>query len=206
MNKVVLIGGGGHSKVIQDIIMLHPDMKLYAIVDDAYKHEYEINGVIYAPINFVNMLDVNDFSFCIAIGNNIIREQIYKRLPIKDDQYITLIHPSAVVSHKSKIGSGTVIMPNVIINADSTIGKHCIINSGAIVEHDNIIEDYAHISPHATLSGSVRVGKGTHIGAGATVIPETTLGQWSVVGAGAVVVKDVSDAITVVGVPAKKIN
>lgn len=203
MNKLILIGNGGHSKVIQDIVQSAGNLELYAILDDNLVETSKKNGILYSNIDYMNMINIQDFYFLIAIGDNLVRRNIYEKLSIPVNQYAVLIHPSAVISKSAKLGNGTVIMPNAVVNAASVVGNHTIINTGAIVEHDNSLGDYVHISPNATLSGTVTVKEGAHIGSAATVIPSKTIGSWSKIGAGAVVVDDITDGVTVVGVPAR---
>ncbi len=205
MTKLILIGASGHSKVIQDIVAENEDLTLYAIVDDAIEKTNEVNGIIYANTAFLSSLNVEEYTFCLAIGNNADRKKLFERLAIPLEQYETLIHPRAVISRSAKIGYGTVIMPNAVVNADAAVGNHCIVNTAAVVEHDNKLGDYVHVSPNVGLCGKVSVGEGSHVGIGAIVIPGKKVGTWSIVGAGAVVVKDVSDGMTVIGVPAKVI-
>lgn len=206
MNDLILIGAGGHSKVIQDIVQSTNKYYLKAILDDAFLEKKIEKGIIYAPTNYLNELDKNNYNFCIAIGDNRIRKRIYNRLRIKIENYVTLVHSTAVISPSAKIGFGTVIMPNAVINADSVIGNHCIINTSAVVEHDNRLKDYVHISPGAVLAGGVTIDIGTHIGTGANIIPGASVGSWSIVGAGAVVNKNILNNCTAVGVPAKVIK
>ena len=204
MTKLILIGAGGHSKVIQDIVAENKHLKLYAILDDSLNDTVEIDGVIYSSTRLLDSLRKEDYKYCIAIGSNHIRKKLFEKLCIPMKQYITLIHPSAVISKTAKIGHGTVVMPNAVINADSVIGNHSIINTASIVEHENVLEDYVHVSPNSTLTGTVSVGEGAHVGAGATVIPGKRIGSWSIIGAGAVVINNITDSITVVGTPAKQ--
>lgn len=206
MNKLILVGAGGHSEVVQDIVAANGNLDLYAIVDDAFNETVETDGIIHANTNLIEKLDINDYEFCIAIGNNHVRKKLYEKFNIPVDKYVTLIHPSAVISKSAKIGYGTVVMPNAVINADTVTGNHCIVNTNAVVEHDNVLADYVHVSPSATLAGTVSVGEGTHIGAGAVVIPGKNVGKWSVVGAGAVVIRNISENVTAVGNPAREIN
>ena len=204
MTNVVLIGAGGHSKVIQDIVNAHDDLTLHAILDQSIEQKEIVDGVIYAHTDMIESF-ADDYKFCIAIGNNKVRQKLIEEFNIPLEKYIALIHPTAVISPSAAIGRGTVVMPNAVINADAVIGNHCIVNSGAVIEHDNRLRDYVHVSPNATLAGTVTVGEGTHVGLGATVIPGKGIGGWSVVGAGAVVVDDVGVEVTVVGVPAKEV-
>lgn len=205
MTNVVLIGAGGHSKVIQDIIKANRHLTLHAVLDQKFKQRYTDNGVIYWHTDFIDEFVQKNLSFSIAIGNNKARQKLVEQLPIPADKYISLIHPDSTISPTATIGCGTVVMAQTVINADTSIGKHAIINSGSVVEHDNKIGNYAHISPSASLSGTVTIGEGTHIGTGAIVIPGKTIGKWSTVGAGAVAIKNIEDGVTAVGVPAMKI-
>lgn len=203
MTNVALIGAGGHSKVVQDIVRVNDDLTLYAVLDQNIKKKKVVDGVIHAHTDMIGDL-VSNCKFCIAIGNNQVRQKLIEEFTFSSEKYVTLIHPTAVISPSATIGRGTVIMPNAVINANSVVGNHCIVNSGAVIEHDNRIRDYVHVSPNATLAGTVTISKGTHVGSGATVIPGRKIGIWSVVGAGAVVTSDVSDEVTVVGVPARE--
>lgn len=208
VTEIAVIGAGGHSKVIQDILRSHASYKVKAILDDKHDELKLQNGIYTGPIASVRSLlqQYGGMKFIVAVGNNEVRKQLTARLGISDDGYISLAHPTAVVSPSATIGSGTVVMPNAVINADAAIGRHTIINTGAIIEHDSVIGDYVHVAPKATLTGTVRAQEGSMIGAGATVIPGRTVGKWAVVGAGATVIGDIPPYRTAVGTPAKIIK
>ncbi|MBY7663304.1 acetyltransferase [Staphylococcus agnetis] len=202
MKKLVLIGNGGHAKVIRDIVSLSEEYQLAGYLDGKINEYFVKDNIFFDSLNNIHKYR-NNYYFCIAIGNNYVREKIYLNSDIPINQYATLIHPSAIISSSVKIGFGTVVMANVVINADATIGDHAIINTGAIVEHDNILSNYVHISPNATLTGGVIVGKSVHIGAKAVVNPLKEVGDNSIVGSGATVVTNVEACTTVIGTPAK---
>lgn len=187
---IIVIGAGGHGKVIADIITACGDRFLGFLDDDITKN----------PLGKIADYEkYSDALFVIGIGNPEIRERVSK-LPCK---WYTAVHPSAVVSPSAKIGEGTVIMPNAVVNADAKIGRHAIINSTAVVEHDNEIDDYAHISVGAKLGGTVKIGKRTHIGIGATVKNNTDICADCIIGAGAVVVKNIEKQGIYKGIPAR---
>lgn len=194
--EIIIVGAGGHSKVIEDILILN-GRKIFGFLDDNY-----VGSEILGKVELIEKYK-DKYDFVLAIGNNEIREKISKKYLVK---YAVVIHPKAIISKNVQIKEGTVIMAGVIINSDAQIGKHCIVNTGAIIEHDNKIEDYTHISPGAILAGNVKVNKKSWIGAGATIIQGITIGESSIVGAGAVVVKDIPELCIAVGVPAKPIN
>ena len=210
MNKnVIIMGAGGHSKVIADIIVKSQDNVLGFLDDNIpintviiKEKKLKVLGKIEDSIKIKEQN--NDIEFVIGIGNNKTRKDIAENYP--DLNYYTAIHPSSQIALDVKIEDGTVIMANACINTSTTIGKHCIINTGAIIEHDNIIEDYVHISPNATLCGTVKIGELTHIGAGSTIKNNTKICSNCIIGAGAVVVKNIEEEGTYVGVPVKKIK
>lgn len=200
---IIIIGNGGHSKVIQDIVTLQRRYTISAILDDQYEHVFEKEGKIYAPIREITNILTPKTKVIIAIGDNVTRKGLMKKLAIHESQYATIIHPTAIVSPTAKVGFGTVIMPRACINAEAIVGSHCIINTGAIVEHDVVVRNFAHISPNATLTGNVTVGEGTHIGSTATIIPQVTVGNWSIIGAGSTVITDIPSYSTAVGSPTR---
>lgn len=204
--KVVIIGAGGHAKVIADIIEKSGD-EIVGFLDDNKEigttiiKEYKVIGDL--NNRFAMAVTKENLEFIIAIGDNKKREEISHSPNLK---FYTAIHPSAQMGLDVEIQEGTVIMANACINSSAKIGKHCIINTGAIIEHDNIIEDFVHISPNVALGGTVKIGKSTHVGIGSTIKNNITICEKCKIGAGAVVVKDIKEEGTYVGVPAKGIK
>ncbi|MRH42693.1 acetyltransferase [Aquibacillus halophilus] len=201
--RVVIVGDGGHSKVVQEMVNLKNERQIVAILDDKYGNKIEVNDIVFGPLPLIHHILDHEIKVIIAIGNNLIRKKVVSLLNLRAEQFLTIIHSTAVVSSTARVGNGTVIMPNVVINAETTIGDHCIINTGAIVEHESVINDYAHISPSATLTGNVHVGEGVNIGAGATIIPGIRVDKWSVIGAGSTVIKHIPAGCKAVGSPAR---
>lgn len=207
MKNITIIGAGGHSKVIRDIILASQKYKIIAILDDKYKNVTNDKLTIKGPIEYAkNLFENHNSEFVIAVGDNKVRKEIVKLLNIPDSSYSTLVHPTAFISPSVKLGFGVVVMPQALINADSIVGNHVIINSSASVGHDTILGDFVHISPNSTLTGGSQVGEGTQIGAGAVLIPCKQIGEWSMVGAGSTVTKDIPSKCLVVGCPAKVIK
>ena len=198
---IFLIGVGGHSRVIVDIVRLLTGYLLQGLYDDdPLTHNQEFYGrKVLGPIS-----SITNGSGVIGIGENKIRKKISEKLSIVKWQ--TIIHPSAIISADVEIGEGTVIMAGVIIQPGVKIGNHCIINTGSCIDHDCQINDYVHIAPNASLAGGIIVGEGTLIGIGSSIIPNIKIGQWSKIGAGSVVVHNQPDNCTVVGSPAKPIK
>ncbi|TMW70548.1 acetyltransferase [Alteribacter natronophilus] len=203
--KIVLVGQGGHSKVITDMIEKNNAGKVVGYFDDLYQEVLVVDGIVKGPVQAVKrVLEENpELKLAVAIGNNRSRQEIVSMLGLPDERYATIIHPSAVISSYARIGTGTVVMPLAVVQADASVGNHVIINTGAIVEHDNIIGDFVHLCPKAALAGGVTIEEGTQVGTGTSVIPGINIGTWTTVGAGATVIKDVPAGCTAVGVPAR---
>lgn len=205
----VLIGAGGHAKVIIDILRLN-NKSILGVIDD-FSHEDDICGVsIIGKTEDIEKLLVKyqdtELKFIISIGSNEIRARIEKELGSLNMKYGTAIHPTAVIGSNVDIGEGTVIMANAVVNNSTIIGKHTIINTGATVDHDCRIGDFVHISPGTNLAGNVCVGKLTQIGIGSSIIQGKKVGSNTMVGAGAVVIENIGDNVVAVGCPAKIIK
>lgn len=206
--EVALIGDGGHSKVIRDLVQELPGCKVVALLDDKYERMALTGGVYRGPLKAVPQLIERypDMKFAAAVGSNGVRKSIVARLGLPSERYLTLIHPTAVVSRSACIGPGTVVMAHAAVQADAKVGCHVIINTGAVVEHDTQLGDYVHAAPRATLTGSVQAGEGAMLGAAAVVIPGVSIGEWAVIGAGAAVIHPVPAYSTAVGVPARIVS
>lgn len=198
MTDVVLIGGGGHAKVVLDSLM--GEKRRVCGIFDEFKsgHLFEV-----PIIDAATFQQLTSAVVIIAIGDNASR----KRLATKTKQSFThTIHPSALVAGSVSIGEGSMILHGTILQPFVTVGKHTIANTGSRIDHDCSIGDYAHLAPGVVLCGQVSIGEGTLVGASAVVIPGIRIGRWAIIGAGAVVTKDVPDYAIAVGNPAKVIR
>ena len=203
--KLLIVGAGGHGKVIADIAVNLNKYDEIVFLDDTEKKEkcmtFSIVGCLKDIKNYIN-----DYDIVVAIGNTNVRKQILEELVKSNASIPTLIHPKAVIGSNVEFGYGTVVMAGAIINPDVKIGNGCIINTAATVDHDCKIKDYTHISVGAHLAGNVKVGASTWVGIGASVINNICICDNVIIGAGATVVKDIIESGTYVGVPAKKIK
>lgn len=198
--KFILIGGGGHARVVSSIIEAQETSILEGVFDSNPKIE-ALDGVE----NFQNYnpdLFPNALAF-IAIGDNRIRKQLAQTI---NHVFGVIIHPSAIMDRLSSVEEGSVVMHRAVIQRGTQIGKHAVINTASSIDHDCILGDFIHIAPNATLCGGVVIGDETFIGAGALVLPQIKIGKRVTVGAGAVVTKNIPDGATVVGNPGKIIT
>lgn len=211
MEKIILLGGGGHCKSVIDTIVSSNLYEIIGIIDLKQNIGQYINGieVLDSDENLIKYKKAgveNAFISIGSIGNTSVRRKLYdlaKRIGFKIP---IIIDNSAIMSNDTKILEGTFIGKGTIINTKAVIGSNCIINSGSIVEHDCIVEDFVHISPGSTLCGGVKVGKNSHVGANSTVIQYKTIGENVIIGAGSVVIKDIGSSVKAYGNPCKEVS
>lgn len=171
MNKLILIGGGGHCKSCIDVIELEGKYKIIGILDSKDKlGEKILSYNVIGTDDDMRKYILDDCYFLITVGQiktYKIREKIYLKLQQEKAKFATVISPRAYVSKYASIGSGTIIMHDSIINSEAIIQENCIINTKAIIEHDCLIEPHCHISTAAVINGNVTVSKGSFFGSNA---------------------------------------
>lgn len=199
MSELVVIGGGGHAKVVIATLDALGRRPTAVYDDDPTTHGTEILGVpvVGTP---AEVADRSDLEGILAVGHNASREERVRGLSLR---WISVVHPAAHVHSSVKLGEGTVVFAGVVVQPGAVLGAHVIVNTGATVDHDCQIGDFAHIGPGAHLCGDVRVGPGALVGVGASVRPAARIGEGATVGAGAAVVANVEAGTTVVGIPAR---
>ena len=208
--KIILIGGGGHCKVVISILKKLDNFEIAGIADN-YKAETLISGIkIMGTDDDLKDIYKNGIHYALitvgSIKDNTKRYRLFNMAREIGYKFPVIISPEAIVDESVKIDEDTVVMPGSIINIDSFIGKNCIINTGAIIEHDCEIGDYCHIAPGVHISGAVNIGELSFIGIGATIIQGIKIGKNVTIGAGSVILKDIPDNVIAVGNPAEIIK
>ena len=206
MKSLAILGASGHGKVVAETAELLGWSSI-CFFDDAYpkKHKHskwQVLGNISDLINDHKKYD----GVHVAIGDNKTRQE--KILSLKENgiSNISIIHPTAVISPSSVIGTGTAVFANVVVNAEVKIGEGAILNTSCSIDHDSVIGDYSHISPHVGVAGHIVLGQRSWLGIGSTVIQCITIGADTVIGAGSVVLQDIPAETIAVGVPCKVIR
>jgi sugar O-acyltransferase (sialic acid O-acetyltransferase NeuD family) len=198
---VVVIGAGGHGKVVVSTLLAAGIRVPCVLDDDEEKWGSEIFGVpVRGPVS--DEVEYGRIAV-LGVGQNEERKRLAGALEL---DWATVIHPQAWVHPSVHLGAGTVVFAGAIIQPDTVIGRHVIVNTGALIDHDCDVGDYAHVAPGVKLSGGVRLDEGVFLGIGSCVIPGVRVGKWTTVGAGAAVVNDLPSEVTAVGVPARALK
>lgn len=133
------------------------------------------------------------------------RKAIVDGLGVPRPRFATVIHPSASVSPRARIGVNVLIMAGVVITT-ALIGDHVCILPNSVVHHDATVGDWTLVGSNVTIAGSVTVGVNAYIGSGTSIINGVRIGEGALVGLGSNVLRDVGANSTVVGNPARQLS
>lgn len=201
--KIILVGGGGHCKVVIDAINKSGKFSIEGIIDNKLKVGEKVIGI--SVIGGDNKLSelykggiTKAFIAVGSVGDCSVRKVIYEKLNDIGFNLVVIVHPQAIVAQDVTIGAGTLVAAGAVINPAATIGRNVIINTRASIDHDCEIGDFVHIAPGVTLSGTVKIGEDTHVGTGTSVIQDISIGKRCMVKVDTTVKRDVADD-TVVG-------
>lgn len=207
MKKLLVIGAGGHSKVVIDIIRQNMEFDIVGLIDKDRNYTYLNYSVIGDDEDLFKIkAELNIGYAFVALGSNAVRKKVTEHAIKLGFCLINVISKYAVVSETAELGMGNVIMPGAILNAQVKLGNHCIVNTNASVDHDCIVGDYVHIAPGCAISGNTQIGNQCFLGTGTKVIDNIKVAEQVVSGAGSVIVRDIPVSCKVVGVPARVVQ
>ncbi len=205
-HPVIVMGGGGHARVLLDLLSLI-GAKVLGVTTFDGKGEPPLPDIaILGNDDVILNHSPTDVALVNAVGYaraSDLRKEIQEKFLLRGYRFSTLIHPAAVTSSFANLEDGCQIMAGAVVQAKVKVGIGAIINTRASVDHDCVIGAYAHIAPGATLSGNVHVGECSLIGVGASVIQGIRIGAMCTIGAGSAVIRNLPDNVSVGGVPAR---
>jgi len=195
MDKILLIGAGGHARSCIDVLEEENQFEIAGLIEKGER--ISNNSLGYSVIGTDDDLKVlrkhykNAIITVGQIKSPKIRIKLYQLLKELDFTLPVIVSPHAYVSKHAQIGEGSIIMHGVIINANAIIGNNCIINNKSLIEHDAVIGDHCHIATGAIINGEVSVENETFIGSGAVTKQAIAIGKNCVIGAGVVLKNDI---------------
>jgi sugar O-acyltransferase (sialic acid O-acetyltransferase NeuD family) len=208
--RVILLGAGGFGREViawtSDAYKAGAMPEITSFADDnptalarfSYDLEY-LGSIMDLKVNPDDLL-------LVGVASPLVKKKIFENFSEYIDQFLTLIHPSAVVASTATIGRGVVICPFALISADTQISDFVTINVMSSIGHDSIIGKFSTLSGHVDVTGQVQVGEAVFFGSGAKIIPRIKIGENSKIGAGCTVMRSVLPNVTYYTTPAKKLS
>jgi sugar O-acyltransferase (sialic acid O-acetyltransferase NeuD family) len=203
-STLVILGAGGHGKVVADAALAGGDWARVVATDrDPLRCQGELlPGVPLLPL--AQALALPEAAFHIAIGLADARAREAVQLGTRP--LASVIHPGAAVSAHAVVEEGCFIAAQAVLAPSARLARGTILKHGGVVDHDVQVGAFSHVAPRAALGGGVRVGQRVLVGAGANVLPGLRIADAVVIGAGAVVLGDLAEPGTYAGVPARRVR
>jgi len=211
INKILLVGGGGHCRSVLDSLLEQNTYTDIAIADDNILPGTAVMGVpvIGSCDDLPKMLASGYEQAFIAIGsigNPQLRMKFFELLEKIGFEIPNILDKTAVVSQYALLGKGIFAGKNSVINTGAAVGDCAIINTSVVVEHDCCIGSFAHISSASILCGNVQIGDRTHIGAGTVIRQGLRIGADTMIGMGSVVSDNMPQGVTAFGSPCRVVR
>jgi sugar O-acyltransferase (sialic acid O-acetyltransferase NeuD family) len=208
MRRAIILGTGGHCRVVLSILLeigRHHVLDIIELAELRYGETILGIPVNATASNLDSFRGQSTVDVFLAIGNNVLRREWWHKVKDLELPLPNLISPHATVNRFAKLGGGNVVCAKAFIGPECKIGNNNLINTGAIVEHEVHIGSHCHLSSSSTVAGRSRIYDNCFIGAGATVIDTMTIASGTTLGAGAVLISDIEQSNGVyVGIPARK--
>lgn len=200
---ILIVGAGGFGREVYHWAKDTYPKDAYNIKGYIAKNTDTVEGRLVLPVlgdEMTYTIKEND-RFLLAIGKAGIKKDIVLRLKEKGAQFISLIHPTAIVADSAKIGEGVILCPFVTICDRVILEDFVMMNIYASCGHDVRVGKYSILSPYATVNGEAILEEDVFLGSHSTVRLGKRIGQKSKVSANSSVMQDVPERALVAGVP-----
>ncbi len=194
MRPLILLGAGGHAKVLVEAIALLGGKILGAVAPDGHSALDDLTIPILANDELIQDYPPDSIWLVNAVGQlpgSKLRISVFEKFVSQGYSFFTITHPSAVIASSVTLGQGVQIMAGAVVQPGVVIGENSIINTGCIVDHDAQIGRHVHLSPGAIICGDVELGEGVYIGAGAVIANSIVIEENAVIGCGSSVVRNI---------------
>lgn len=131
------------------------------------------------------------------------RRSVIDGLGVDPSRFAQVIHPSACVSPRARLGRNVLVMAGVVISGHARIGDHVCILPNSVIHHDAGVGDWTLVGSCVVVAGGTQVGRNCYIGSGSRIMNGLTIGDGALVGLASAVIRDVAPHAKVAGHPAR---
>lgn len=211
MQNIIIIGASSHGGVVLDCLEKEGKYRVIGFLDSfkrkgSFQNGYQVLGTEYDLPYLRDLYNIS--GGIVAIGDNMIRKSVVDKITkiIPEFNFISTVHPTAVIGKDVVLGNGVSIMPGVIVNTNSKVGDYCILNTNSVLEHDGVMRTYSSLAPGVYTGGRFHLGEFSAIGLRTNIIDNIHVGAHTVVGAGSLVLRNIKDHVVAYGSPAKVVR
>ncbi len=209
--RIILIGASGHGRVALDAALCQDRFEVVGWADSNIPEGTQIadRPVLGRTADIARMTREHNLQgFFLAISDNVTRATVHAmiRASVPDLDFVSIVHPSAVVASNATVGPGSLLLAGAVLNSFANIGIGCIVNTRASLDHDGVMHPWSSLLPGVVTGGNTEIGEFSCVCIGAILAHKVRIGENSVVGAGAVVLSDLPPCTLAYGVPARVIR
>lgn len=195
---VILYGGGGHAKMLIDLLRGGNTYRIAGILDDGMPAGSQIMGIpILGGGELLAELYASGVRQAVngvgGVGQVSVRIKVFEKLAKAGFSFPVVVHPSAIVEPSASLAPGAQVFARAYVGGEARVGFGAIASTGCLISHDCLLEDYSIVSPGAILAGEVRIGKGALVGMGVTINLKVSIGEFAKIGNSATVKADIPD-------------
>lgn len=211
MRRIWILGAGGFAVEVyswlNQCLSVNTEGEFAGFVDD-FCVESEIVRRVGLSLGQCAIMKINNFKpnkndWCIcALGSPSTKAVLLPELKKLGFQFMTLIHPTAIIGANVEIGEGSVVCPKVILSGCNRVGRFSSLNFFSSMSHDVISGDFCTMNPYSSISGKCKLGDRVSVGSHAVLYPGVVVGDDATIGIGSVVLNRVRNGKTVFGIPA----
>lgn len=194
-DKYIVLGAGGHARVIIDALGSAGREILAALDAKPAAKGRQIDGVpILGGDEVLEKYSPKSVVLANGVGgaeSTAARQSLFERLTARGWRFPPVVAASAHRCAAVRLDEGCQVLTNAVVHPGSSIGVNTVINTAVVIEHDCVVGAHAFVGPGTVVCGGARLADGAFVGAGAVILPGRSVGAGAIVAAGAVVHKDV---------------
>ena len=193
---VIILGAGGHSRVLIDTLLLD-STEILGMTDVNLERQPFLGVPLLGNDLIVERYSPEKIQLINGIGSisqPYIRQKTFQKFKDLGFIFRNVIHPSSVIASDVSFGEGVQVMAGVVIQSGCTIGDNTIVNTSTSLDHECKIGTHVHLAPGVVLSGNVCVGELCHIGVGVKIVQSIRVDAGSLVKAGTIVTSNINSS------------
>ena len=193
--KIVIYGIGKFAEYVSYVLSKDSAHDVFSFcVEAGFKTEKAQNLQGLPIVDFENLertFPPDEYRLFIAVGNNWVRERIFKISKSKGYSFISYLSSKAIIWENLRYGENVFISEDTGIQPFVSIGDNTII-IGSKVGHHSIIGNNVLLSS-CYLAGNVKIGDNSFLGLNTTVKQNVTIGRNNIIAMGSSITKNTDD-------------